>query len=307
MNGAPDEFAWIAGLRPLTRADSRALDLKDDAAVLPSRPGFDLVISQDAMVEGVHVLAGEAPDIIARRLLRTSLSDLAAKAAEPFGYFLMIAWPADRDQGYRDAFARGLAADGEAFSLALLGGDTVATSGPLTVCATVLGWAPSRRAVLRSGAKDGDLLVVCGLIGDGWLGLQAARGGLVDPSGRLADHYRLPEPLRTLREALAEYAHAAADVSDGLLADVGHIAEASGLGVTIDLDALPLSTGARAWRGIQADAARASLSLATGGDDYAIACAVPPALVTRFEHTIAERGVVTRRLGSFTAEPGLQW
>ena len=305
MNGAPDEFAWIAGLRPLTRGDARALDLKDDAAVLPSRPGFDLVISQDAMIEGVHVLVGEAPDIIARRLLRTSLSDLAAKAAEPFGYFLMTAWPADRDEAYRDAFARGLTADGEAFGLALLGGDTVSTTGPLTVCATVLGWAPSGRAVLRSGAKAGDALMVCGPIGDGWLGLEAARGRVADPAGRLANHYRLPMPLLMLREALGRYASAAADVSDGLLADAGHIAEASGLGVEIDLAALPLSAEATAWREAQADPITALARLAIGGDDYAIVCAVLPARAPLFAKAVTSKCVRIAQAGTFTAKPGL--
>jgi len=305
MNGAPDEFAWIAGLRPLTRGDARALHLKDDAAVLPSRPGFDLVISQDAMVEGVHVLAGEAPDVIARRLLRTSLSDLAAKAAEPFGYFLMTSWPADRDEAWRDAFAKGLAVDGEAFGVALLGGDTVSTSGPLTVCATVLGWAPSGRTVLRSGARAGDALMVCGPIGDGWLGLGAARGRVADPQGRLANHYRLPTPLLMLREALGEYANAAADVSDGLLADAGHIAEASGLGLAIDLAALPLSAEAAAWREAQTDPVAALAKLATGGDDYAIVGAVSPERMALFAEAVTAEGVQVGRVGTFVAEPGV--
>src|SRR5947209_4993436 len=93
MNGAADEFAWIASLRPLTRGDARALDLTDDAAVAPGRTGFDLVISTDAMVEGVHFLAGEAGEQVAARLLRAALSDLAAKGAEPFGYLLTTAFP----------------------------------------------------------------------------------------------------------------------------------------------------------------------------------------------------------------------
>src|SRR5579871_4376638 len=140
MSGRPDELDWIAALRPLA-ASAPALGLLDDAAVLPSRPGFDLVISEDAMVEGVHFLPGEAADVVARRLLRTNLSDLAAKAAEPFGYLLMTAWPAGRGAADREAFAGGLAEDGERFGLALLGGDTVSTPGPLTVSATILGWA----------------------------------------------------------------------------------------------------------------------------------------------------------------------
>ena len=112
-----DEFRWIDRLRPLTRGDPRALNLNDDAAILPSRIGFDLVISTDAMVEGVHFLSGEAMDTVARRLLRTSLSDLAAKAAEPFGYFLTIAWPARFDDADRDRFIAGLDEDGRRFGL----------------------------------------------------------------------------------------------------------------------------------------------------------------------------------------------
>jgi thiamin-phosphate kinase len=149
-----------------------------------------MVISTDAMVEGVHFLADENPTLIAKRLLRTSLSDLAAKAARPFGYFLTTAWPPSRNWAYRQGFARGLAEDGDEFGVSLLGGDTVSTEGPLTVSATVLGWSPSGQTILRSGAHDGDLAIVCGVIGDGWLGLKAARGEIADPGGRLAMHYR---------------------------------------------------------------------------------------------------------------------
>src|SRR5580692_375592 len=170
----PDEFDWIAALRPLTRGEPAALGLMDDAAVISSRPGFDLVVSEDAMVEGVHFLGGEDAAIVARRLLRTSLSDLAAKAAEPFGYTLMTAWPPTRGWSDQEAFIRGLAEDGEELGVTLLGGDIVSTPGPLTVSATVFGWVPSGRAVRRDGARPGDVLVVLGAIGDGYLGLKAA-------------------------------------------------------------------------------------------------------------------------------------
>jgi thiamine-monophosphate kinase len=305
MSGPPDEFEWIARLRPLTLGDPRALALADDAAVLPGRPGFDLVISKDAMVEGVHFLVGEAPATVARRLLRTALSDLAAKAAEPFGYLLLTAWPADRDGAWREAFAAGLATDGKAFAVALLGGDTVSTPGPATFAATVLGWAPAGRSILRSGARAGDALVVCGAIGDGWLGLEAARGEIADPGGRLADRYRLPTPLLSLRGALREHASAAADVSDGLLADAVHIAEASGLGLAVALDDLPLSPAAAAWCEGQADQSGARLALATGGDDYALVCAVDPASEPAFVQAVQALGVPTARVGHFTAASGL--
>lgn len=271
MSG-PDEFDWIAALRPLA-ASAPALGLMDDAAVLPSRPGYDLVISEDAMVEGVHFQEGEACDVVARRLLRTNLSDLAAKAAEPFGYTLMTAWPASRGWADREAFIRGLAQDGEGFGVTPLGGDTVSTPGPLTVSATMFGWVPAGRAVRRSGAKPGHALVVLGTIGDGVLGLMAVRGEIEDRRGELARAYRLPEPLLGVRSVLRRHAAAAADVSDGLIADALHVGEASDCQVSIDLEGLPLSVPARAWLRRQPDEAEAMLRLASGGDDYALVCA----------------------------------
>ncbi len=306
MTDWPDEFAWIARLEPLTRGDPRALGLTDDAAVIPARPGFDLVISKDAMVEGVHFLPHERPDLVARRLLRTNLSDLAAKAAEPFGYFLMTAWPEDRSWSDRDAFIRGLAEDGEAFGVALLGGDTVRTSGPLTLSATVLGWCPAGATVLRSGARPGDAALVLGTIGDGWLGLRAALGEIADPGGRLAAHYRTPTPLLTQRGGLRAFARAAADVSDGLVADAGHVARASGLAVSLDLADLPLSTDAMAWCAAQPDQEEARLALATGGDDYAIVCAADPVDVPALKHVASESGVSCARVGLFERGEGVR-
>jgi thiamine-monophosphate kinase len=272
MSDPPDEFDWIAALRPLALS-APALGLMDDAAVLPSRPGYDLVISEDAMVEGVHFLEDEACDVIARRLLRTNLSDLAAKAAEPFGYTLMTAWPPSRGWDDREAFVRGLAEDGERFDVTPLGGDTVSTPGPLVVSATMFGWVPSGRAVRRSGALPGHALVVLGAIGDGRLGLMAARGEIPDPDGELARAYRLPAPLLEARAALRSHARAAADVSDGLIADALHIADASGCAVVIDVERLPLSRSGKAWLRRQPAPAEALLALATGGDDYGLVCA----------------------------------
>jgi thiamine-monophosphate kinase len=314
----PDEFDWIAALRPLAQS-AAALGLMDDTAIVPSRPGFDLVISEDAMVEGVHFLAGEDASVVARRLLRTNLSDLAAKAAEPFGYTLMTAWPPTRAWSDQEAFIRGLAEDGDEWGVTLLGGDTVSTPGPLTVSATVFGWVPSGKAVRRSGARPGDLLVVLGAIGDGFLGLRAARGEIDDPHGDLARAYRLPTPALHLRAAVRAHASAAADVSDGLIADALHVAEASGCAVTIDLDRMPVSAAAYAWLGRQPDKAAACLALATGGDDYALVCAAtngaallkacdgdadPAAIAGRFE---PGQGVTVRYRGETLKPAQMGW
>jgi thiamine-monophosphate kinase len=270
MSGA-EEFDDIARLfRPLTGGAAGAFDLLDDAAVIASRPGFDLVVTKDAIVEGVHFPVGEAPDLIARKLLRVNLSDLAAKAAEPYGCFLAVAWPRGYGPADRAAFANGLGQDLEAFGLVLLGGDTVSTPGPFTASLTAMGWVPQDGMVRRGGAQAGDLVAVSGTIGDGILGLDAVQGTITDADGYLKGRYRLPTPRLDLRAALRASATAAADVSDGLIADAGHIGEASGLAITIDLDRLPLSPSARLWLAQQPDALKARVRLATGGDDYEV-------------------------------------
>lgn len=298
MSGArqsdADEFGEIAGLfRPLTFGAAGALDLKDDAAVLTWRPGFDLIVTKDAVVEGVHVPEGEDPALIARKLLRVNLSDLAAKAADPFACFLAVAWPKAFDADARAVFAAGLGEDLERFGVSLMGGDTVSTSGPLTASLTAMGWAPQGGMIRRGGARFGDILMVSGTIGDGWLGLAARRGEIDDAD--LLRRYQLPTPRLDLAASLRASAHAAADVSDGLIADAGHIAEASGLGLTLDLAHMPLSPSAHRWLAGQSDRAQALLALASGGDDYEIVCAAPTVIpgFTAIGRITAEGRVVT--------------
>jgi thiamine-monophosphate kinase len=282
QDGPVDEFDFIAKLmKPLTRGAPEAFGLLDDAAAIPARPGFDLIVTTDMIVEGVHFLPSDPLDLVARKLLRVNLSDLAAKAAEPWGWFLSVSWPARCGWTEREAFAEGLAQDQDAFGLTLLGGDTTSTPGPLTANATLLGWAPSGQARLRGGARAGDMVLVSGVIGDGWLGLKAALGEITAPGS--LQRYRLPEPRLGLRGALSA-AHACADVSDGLLADAGRIAIASGLAAEIDLERLPLSADGLRWVEGAADRAAALVELASGGDDYELVCTAAP---ERAEHVIA--------------------
>ena len=234
---------------------------------------LDLVVTKDAIVEGVHFPVGERPELVARKLVRVNLSDLAAKAAEPFGCFLAVAWPTSIGPSEREAFASGLGEDLKAFGVGLLGGDTVSTPGPFTASLTALGWVPEGGMVRRAGARVGDVIAVSGTIGDGALGLLAARGEIEDADGWLAGRYRLPSPRLELREILLGSATAAADVSDGLVADVGHIAAASGVRVSLDLDRIPLSKAAGRWLETQPDRTAGLVRLATGGDDYEVVAA----------------------------------
>jgi len=255
-------------------------------------------------VEGVHFLPDDPPELVARKLLRVNLSDLAAKGADPFGYLLAAAWPAAWDGRRRAAFAQGLAEDGETYGLTLLGGDTVSTPGPMTASATLLGYAPTGSAVRRSGARPGDGLFVSGTIGDGWLGLQAALGELdgLEAGLRKAvlERYRLPRPRLEHGAWLRQHASACLDVSDGLVADLRHLCEASGVGALIDIERLPLSEAGRAWLAGQADRTAGLLQLATGGDDYELLATTAgdaPAGFTRIGAVVAGAGVRVRHEG----------
>jgi thiamine-monophosphate kinase len=309
-DGPVDEFDWIArGLRPLAANAPEALGLLDDAAVIPARPGFDLVITKDAIVEGVHFLDTDPLDLVARKLLRVNLSDLAAKGADPYGYFLAIAWTRRCGWAEREAFARGLRVDQDRFGVALFGGDTVSTPGPLTASATMLGWVPAGRMTPRGGARIGDVVLVTGTIGDGRLGLMAARGepiGLAaGDAAWLKGRYQLPEPRVGLGESLRRCAHAAADVSDGLIADAGWIAAASGVRITLDIDRFPLSPAAATWLGKQPDATAARLMLATGGDDYEIVCTASRSSIEPLKAAAETLGCAMTEIGAVAPGSGV--
>ena len=311
MAAPADEFDEIARLwRPLAAGAPEALDLKDDAAALPPRPGFDLVVTTDAIVEGVHFLAGEAAEDIARRLVRANLSDLAAKGAEPYGCLLAIAWPEGFDAEARSRFAAAFGEHLSAFGLKLFGGDTVSTPGPLTASLTAFGWVPAGRMVRRGGARTGDVVLVSGTIGDAGLGLLALTEGLAGASeagtAALVARHRQPEPRLALRDALLAHATAAADVSDGLLADAGHIGEASGLGVSLRLEDVPLSAPARAWLAHQDDEAAARAWLASAGDDYEIVCTCAPSVVEPFVAEAKAAGVPLTVVGDAVSSPSAQ-
>ncbi len=287
----PPEFALIARhFRPL--AGPGALGLADDAAVLAPPPGRELVLTVDAMVGGVHFLPDDPPDLVARKLLRVNLSDLAAKGATPLGYLITVSVPRGTPDAWFTAFAAGLAADQATFGIALLGGDTTGTPGPVSLSLTAIGHVAAGTAVRRSGARAGDGVWVTGTIGDGALGLAVAKGRLgADPTGHLLGRYRLPRPRLGL--AIAGIASAAMDVSDGLVQDLAHICRASGLEVEIEAALVPLSEPAR-------DAGAEWLQTClTGGDDYELLLAVPPEREPRLLAAAKAINLPVTRIGRF--------
>ena len=258
-------------LAPLAAGAPGALGLADDAGLLDPPSGQELVLTADAMIAGGHFLPDDPPDLIARKLLRVNLSDLAAMGAGTLGYLMTVAWPQPLEEAWVARFAAGLSEDQDSFGITLLGGDTTRTPGPLTLSLTAIGSVPRGQALKRSGAQPGDLVFVSGTLGDAALGLKVRRGeglGLSNSDAAiLARRYQLPEPRISLGQALAagRLAHAAIDVSDGLVADIGHLLAASKLSGEVEAPSVPLSEAAKA--ALSADPSLLDLVL-TGGDDY---------------------------------------
>ena len=287
--------------KPLA-TDPGAFGLGDDAAVL-NASGGDIVVTTDAIVEGVHFLADDPPDTVARKALRVNLSDLAAKGAQPAGFVLTLALRSP-DDAWLAPFARGLGEDARQFGCPLLGGDTVSTPGPLMISITAFGRIPSGRMVHRSGAKPGDRIVVTGTIGDAALGLDIIRGGAAaayaDAAARdmLIGRYRVPQPRTALALAVRDHAHAAMDVSDGLAGDLAKLCAASGVSAVIDAPGIPLSAPAasllaRGTVGIE--------RIVSGGDDYEILCAIAENRFEAFAQAADRAKVAVTSIGTVIA------
>lgn len=296
------EFDFIrTRLGPLTRNHAAALGLSDDAAVLDPPEGCQLVLACDTLVAGVHFRAEDAPETAAARAMRSNLSDMAAMGAVPLGYLSALTWPRDVDAGWRDGFVAGLAAEQDVFGLPLLGGDTTSTPGPMTVTLTLVGSVPQGAALTRGGAAAGDDIWASGTIGDAALGLAALAGEAGAPRD-LIDRYARPDPRLELGTALRGLASAAIDISDGLLADAGHIAETSGVALAIEAGSVPLSGHARAWL---AGAGEGGLArLMTGGDDYELLFTAPPGRRDAIA-ALAHDGMPLTRIGQAEAGQGV--
>jgi thiamine-monophosphate kinase len=289
--------------RPIA-TDPGAFGLTDDAAVLKAT-GDDLVVTTDAIVEGVHFLPDDPPDTIACKALRVNLSDLAAKGATPAGFVMTLALREASD-AWLAPFARGLGEDAKSFGCALLGGDTVSTPGPIMISITAFGRTPQSRMVHRNTMRPGDRLLVTGTIGDAALGLGILKGGAVAKAlagdvaaiEMLVQRYRMPQPRVGLAKAVRDHASAAMDVSDGLAGDLAKLCAASGVSAAIDAPSIPLSAPVQS---LLARGAIAIESIVSGGDDYEILCAIPENRFDAFADAARLAGVPVISIGTVVA------
>jgi thiamine-monophosphate kinase len=283
------------------------LGLLDDAAIVDCRPGRRLVVTADAMVAGVHYLSDDPPDLVARKLLRVNLSDLAAMGARPLHYLLTTALPAALGADWVAEFARGLAEDQRRFGIDLLGGDSVATSGPAVLSLTAIGEVAAGMEVRRSGARAGDLVWVSGTIGDAFLGLALLQGAYPQLAAEyragLIERFRMPDPRVDLGGRLAGIAHAMIDISDGLIADLGHICQTSCVAAVVELPSLPLSPAARSivdgQPGVRAN-------LAVGGDDYELLFTASAGSTRAIDDLSSVVGVPITRIGRIESGEGVR-
>jgi len=301
------EFDLIETIRAhcaIARADVR-LGIGDDAAVLAPPPGHELVVSTDTLVAGVHFPPSAPAADVGWKALAVNLSDLAAMGATPAWALLALTLP-HTDRAFVEAFADGFAELARLHGVALVGGDT--TQGPLAATVVVHGFVPPGRALRRDGAQVGDHVFVTGTLGDAAAGLRCldARDALFQapagPRDALLARLHRPTPRVAAGAVLRESAHACIDVSDGLLADLGHVAERSGVGIEVDADALPASAAL-----LSVAQARERLRLqAAGGDDYELAFTAAPADEAALLRDLARIGCGATRIGRVVAGPGVR-
>ena len=293
------EFDLIAKYftRPVRRA---GLGIGDDCALLAPSAGMQLAVSTDMLVEGRHFVSTVPPRRLGHKALAVNLSDLAACGARPLAFTLALSLP-QVDTVFLEGFSTGLLMLADTFDCELVGGDT--TQGPLNLCITVFGEVPIGQALLRSGAAAGDDLYVSGTLGDARLALEVWRGSAaLDAADFEATRLAMeqPQPRVALGLALRGVATSAIDVSDGLIGDLGHILQRSGVGASVDVDALPRSAVMQA----QPPALQRTCSL-VGGDDYELLFSAPPQRADAVAAAGRQAGVRLTRIGRIEADPGL--
>lgn len=296
----PGEFDLIDRIR--ARAGRRAdvvLGIGDDAALLAPPPGMHLAVATDTLNSGVHFPPETSPRDIGWKALAVNLSDLAAMGAMPAWCSLSLSMP-QADEAWLDAFIDGFSALASAHDVALIGGDT--TRGPLSVCVSLMGLVEPGRALRRDGAQVGDDLWISGTLGDAAAALSRWQAGEPIPA-TLRERLDRPNARVVLGRALAGIASACIDVSDGLLADLGHVCAASGVGAQIDVDALPASPELLALAADDAETRRRWQ--ASGGDDYELCFTAPPAEAERVIEAGRASATAVTRIGRILADTGV--
>jgi thiamine-monophosphate kinase len=297
-----DEFDIIRSLFAPLATHAGARGLIDDVALIGG-----LVVTTDAIVEGVHFRSDDPIETIAKKALRVNLSDLAAKGVCAKGVMLTLIWPDHRPAAQIRDFANGLAEDLALYDLALLGGDTTSTPGPLTVSITAFGEPLGARTPSRSDARVGDDVWVTGTIGDAWLGFEALRGawpaGEANQRDAAITRYRLPEPRVGFAPMVSRFANGSMDVSDGLLGDAAKLAAASGVALQLQAAAIPISAAARTW--MAHEGAHAHGRLLDWGDDYEILFTAAAADRAEIKAFATGSGVLVTRIGAVEAGAGL--
>lgn len=281
--------------KPLSNNFSGALNLEDDAAVVSPVSGYDFVITKDSITAGTHFFSDDLPENIAKKLLRVNLSDLAAKGAQPYAYLLSVNLPDYVDEAWLGSFCASFAADIKEFGGSLIGGDT--TKGRvLTLSLTAIGLVKSGKMIRRSGAKEGDIIFVSGTIGDAFLGLDIRKlsGDNKSLDNHLLARYLVPQPRVKLGLSLSDIANASIDISDGLVADLRHICEFSGVGAEIYLEKIPVSKPALE---VLNEGKYNKTHLITGGDDYEILFTAPVSMRENIKKISLESGVSISEIG----------
>jgi thiamine-monophosphate kinase len=298
------EFEIISKLfAPLAASYPGALGLKDDAGIMTISEGCYAISTMDTLVSGVHFLPDTDASLVASKLVRVNMSDLAAMGAKPKGILISIALPTNFDEIWVKRFAQGLSRELTEFSIVLVGGDTVMTHGPLSLTLTAIGEAVIAKELRRSDARIGDTIYVSGTIGDAALGLKVEKRKIVGLESEYAEYlswrYNTPLPRVRLGQRLGDVANACVDISDGLCADIGHICKASRVGAIIDATAIPISPATSVVIEQYPDLFNDVL---TGGDDYELAFTVPQHKTSIVEYACKDIGMPVTAIGRIVSK-----
>lgn len=302
---AMNEFGIIKKyFLPLTQGRREALGLKDDAAVFSIPKKHEVVVTSDISNAGIHFLENEKPENIAHKCLRVNLSDLAAMGADPYAYQLSIAFPGKPSETWLRAFTGAMLKDQKKFGIFCSGGDTTRTNGPLSIAITAFGTVPKGKAVKRRGARPADALVITGPVGDAFVGLKMLQNKIKNVKAESCVRaYRTPTPRNAIARLVRQHASAAIDISDGLIADAAHIANASDCALHIDLEKIEFSkvAGNLIKKGIVT-----KQQLLSGGDDYELALAIPQKSLSVFLKKLRTAGLKPQVIGVFQkGRPGV--